>query len=122
MRRKAQDVLEDGLLLREQDLGGTYNSIRSAYGDRGFVNDLDIVNELHGHTGCVNALRSVNETIFKLQAALITPTVGQNLASFSPLAPTTGRSTSTPTNPNIPPNNSISLPPLTLVTVATSSR
>lgn len=61
MRRKPQDVLEDRLLLREQDLGGTNSSIRGAYGDIGFVNDLDIVNELHGHTGCVNALRSVTE-------------------------------------------------------------
>lgn len=31
--------------------------IRDFYGDRAWVDDLDIINELGGHTGCVNALR-----------------------------------------------------------------
>lgn len=30
---------------------------RDFYGDRAWVDDLDIINELGGHTGCVNALR-----------------------------------------------------------------
>jgi nuclear receptor interaction protein len=34
-----------------------YSDIRSIYGDRKWINDLDIVNELEGHNGCVNALR-----------------------------------------------------------------
>ncbi|CAN9315355.1 unnamed protein product [Alternaria alternata] len=33
-----------------------YSDIRSIYGDRKWINDLDIVNELEGHNGCVNAL------------------------------------------------------------------
>jgi len=35
----------------------TYTNVRGIYGDRQWVNDLDIVNELEGHNGCVNALR-----------------------------------------------------------------
>jgi hypothetical protein len=35
----------------------TYTDIRGIYGDRQWVEDLDIVNELEGHNGCVNALR-----------------------------------------------------------------
>lgn len=34
-----------------------YTDIRGIYGDRRWVDDLDIVNELEGHDGCVNALR-----------------------------------------------------------------
>ncbi|KAH9868699.1 hypothetical protein J1614_007771 [Plenodomus biglobosus] len=33
-----------------------YTDIRGIYGDRRWVDDLDIVNELEGHNGCVNAL------------------------------------------------------------------
>lgn len=32
-------------------------SPRGIYGDHTWVHELDIVNELDGHTGCVNALR-----------------------------------------------------------------
>ncbi len=31
--------------------------VKDFYGDRAMIDDLDIVNELGGHTGCVNALR-----------------------------------------------------------------
>ncbi|KAH6620124.1 WD and tetratricopeptide repeat-containing protein [Boeremia exigua] len=34
----------------------TYTDIRGLYSDKHWVNDLDIVNELEGHNGCVNAL------------------------------------------------------------------
>jgi len=34
-----------------------HQSIRPLYGDHAWAKDLDIVNELGGHTGCVNALR-----------------------------------------------------------------
>ncbi|KAH8723900.1 hypothetical protein GQ44DRAFT_619213 [Phaeosphaeriaceae sp. PMI808] len=47
----------DRLLKRE--LGQhrrNYTDIRGIYGDRQWVEDLDIVNELTGHDGCVNAL------------------------------------------------------------------
>lgn len=33
--------------------------VRDFYGDRAWVEDLDIINELGAHTGCVNALRFV---------------------------------------------------------------
>ena len=36
-----------------------YSSSRGLYGDRDCARDLDVVNELGGHSGCVNALRSV---------------------------------------------------------------
>ncbi|KAI1538694.1 WD and tetratricopeptide repeat containing protein [Pyrenophora tritici-repentis] len=36
-----------------------YSDIRSIYGDRTWIDQLDIVNELEGHSGCVNALRYV---------------------------------------------------------------
>ncbi|KAI9798070.1 MAG: hypothetical protein M1833_004967 [Piccolia ochrophora] len=49
-------TLQDRLLRRE--LGGTsrYSAIQGFYGDKAWVDDLDIVNELGGHSGCVNAL------------------------------------------------------------------
>lgn len=51
-------TLIDRLLKRE--LGGNrskYTSFTGFYGDRKWIADLDIVNELEGHSGCVNALR-----------------------------------------------------------------
>ncbi len=37
-----------------------YTNVRGLYGDRQWVEDMDIVNELEGHTGCVNALRYIS--------------------------------------------------------------
>ncbi|KAH7078384.1 hypothetical protein FB567DRAFT_533781 [Paraphoma chrysanthemicola] len=34
----------------------TYTDIRGIYGDKHWIDELDIVNELEGHNGCVNAL------------------------------------------------------------------
>jgi nuclear receptor interaction protein len=34
-----------------------YTDIRGIYGDKQWIEDMDIVNELEGHSGCVNALR-----------------------------------------------------------------
>lgn len=50
-------TLQDRLMRR--DLGNTSNhsAIKGIYGDKRWINDLDIVNELGGHSGCVNALR-----------------------------------------------------------------
>ncbi len=55
----------DVRLLR-RSLGETRRSrsVRSLYGDRTWVEDLDIVNELGAHTGCVNALRWPSLTRF----------------------------------------------------------
>ena len=50
-------TLQDRLLRRELDGDFRYSSIRGLYGDRKWIDDLDIVNELGGHSGCVNALR-----------------------------------------------------------------
>lgn len=57
-------TLQDRLLRRE--LGGTsrYSAIKGLYGDKTWIDDLDIVNELGGHSGCVNALRQVEEMDF----------------------------------------------------------
>jgi len=44
----------------DRELGATRKPakvLRSLYGDRFWAEDLDIVNELPGHSGCVNALR-----------------------------------------------------------------
>ncbi|THW52606.1 WD40 repeat-like protein [Aureobasidium pullulans] len=52
-----RDSLSDRLLRRElQDSAGPSRKVKSIYGDKNWVRDLDIVNELHGHAGCVNAL------------------------------------------------------------------
>lgn len=49
--------LHDRLLRRELGNQTRYSKVRGLYGDEKWVRDLDIVNELDGHTGCVNALR-----------------------------------------------------------------
>ncbi|KAH0411115.1 WD40 repeat-like protein, partial [Aureobasidium melanogenum] len=52
-----RDSLSDRLLRRElQDSAGRSRKVRSLYGDKNWVRELDIVNELDGHSGCVNAL------------------------------------------------------------------
>jgi len=53
-----KDSLYDRLWRREcGELSST--ALRGIYGSKEWINDLDIVNELGGHTGCVNALRYV---------------------------------------------------------------
>ncbi|KEQ76703.1 WD40 repeat-like protein, partial [Aureobasidium namibiae CBS 147.97] len=52
-----RDSLSDRLLRRElHDSAGRSRKVRSIYGDKNWIRDLDIVNELDGHSGCVNAL------------------------------------------------------------------
>jgi DDB1- and CUL4-associated factor 6 len=48
--------LADRLLRRELCEPSRYSQICGLYGDRQFIDDLDIVNELAGHRGCINAL------------------------------------------------------------------
>lgn len=50
--------LEDRLFRRElaSERGSRYTKPRGIYGTRTFIDDLDIINELNGHNGCVNAL------------------------------------------------------------------
>lgn len=54
-------IMDDNVDFRllHRALGGRQlrQSVRKLYGDRSWAEDLDIVNELGGHTGCVNALR-----------------------------------------------------------------
>lgn len=55
------------LLLRRELYGNTgETSVGSLYGSKKFVDDLDITNELYGHTGCVNALRFVITELYRL--------------------------------------------------------
>ncbi|MCJ1378224.1 hypothetical protein MMC17_001321 [Xylographa soralifera] len=49
-------TLQDRLMRREIGHQLGYSSIKGLYGDRKWMSDLDIVNELGGHSGCVNAL------------------------------------------------------------------
>ena len=55
-------TLQDRIFRREIWEGSRDTSIRGLYGDRAWVDDLDIVAELGGHSGCVNALRQVKLT------------------------------------------------------------
>ncbi|KAL8672356.1 MAG: hypothetical protein Q9168_003176 [Polycauliona sp. 1 TL-2023] len=49
-------ALKDRLLWRELGHTSRSSAIKELYGDRSLVENLDIVNELGGHSGCVNAL------------------------------------------------------------------
>ncbi|OAX80682.1 hypothetical protein ACJ72_04977 [Emergomyces africanus] len=51
-----KSVLEKRLLRRELGEITPYSSVAGIYGDKAWIDDMDIVNELGGHTGCVNAL------------------------------------------------------------------
>lgn len=44
------------LIDRETGSDDRFSKIRGIYADSSFVKGLDIVNELSGHRGCVNAL------------------------------------------------------------------
>ncbi|KAL9581901.1 MAG: hypothetical protein Q9212_003614 [Teloschistes hypoglaucus] len=48
--------LQDRLLRRELGRQPGHTTVKGLYGDRSWVENLDIVNELGGHSGCVNAL------------------------------------------------------------------
>jgi len=62
IKRKFPGSLAHRLLMRE--MGSTDRSCtrKGIYGDIQLVKDLDIVNELRGHSGCVNALRYLLST------------------------------------------------------------
>ncbi|KAI9876852.1 MAG: hypothetical protein M1830_005462 [Pleopsidium flavum] len=49
-------TLQNNLLGRELGDTSRYSGVKGLYGDKAWVHDLDIVNELGGHSGCVNAL------------------------------------------------------------------
>lgn len=54
-----KDSLYDRLWRRECGELSPTAGLRGIYGSKEWIDDLDIVNELGGHTGCVNALRYV---------------------------------------------------------------
>ncbi|KAL8875733.1 MAG: hypothetical protein Q9198_005949 [Flavoplaca austrocitrina] len=58
-----EPALKDRLLWRELGRTSRHTAIRGLYGDRSLVENLDIVNELGGHSGCVNALRYLSPAI-----------------------------------------------------------
>ncbi|KAI9886738.1 MAG: hypothetical protein M1823_001447 [Watsoniomyces obsoletus] len=51
-----QPLLPYRILKRELGEQSPSGSVRELYGDRTWIDNLDIVNELGGHSGCVNAL------------------------------------------------------------------
>lgn len=53
------EKLDVKLLRRAIGSKRIHQSIKPLYGDHMYARDLDIVNELGGHTGCVNALRYI---------------------------------------------------------------
>lgn len=75
-------TLPNRLLEREQGGDFRHSTVRSIYGDKAWVDDLDIVNELGGHSGCVNALRYASSrrwtsaSLWRPCANIITSTVG----------------------------------------------
>ncbi|KAK2737022.1 hypothetical protein FQN57_000471 [Myotisia sp. PD_48] len=51
-----KSLLHKRLLLREIGDDSRFSGVSGMYGDKTWVNEMDIVNELGGHSGCVNAL------------------------------------------------------------------
>ena len=74
------------------------SSVSGLYGDHQWVQDLDIVNELGGHTGCVNALRCVDNVEEKCARELTLLAAGPSPEGSWLPAPTTPTSSSIRTN------------------------
>jgi hypothetical protein len=62
--------LYDRILHRELGHGPRSAGINGIYGAAEWMNSLDIVNELGGHTGCVNALRCVFSVLTLVRVSL----------------------------------------------------
>ena len=75
-------TIHDRLFRREINGASAYKStnVRSVYGDKRWVYDLDIVNELDGHSGCVNALSYV------LSSLPFSATIANNVCTDGPKA------------------------------------
>lgn len=71
-----KSTLHKRLLLREQGDNALYSSVRGIYGDKAWIDDLDIVNELGGHNGCVNALAYVVQ--FQILSLIINEPTGSD--------------------------------------------
>ena len=57
MPKRPHNTLSHRLLFRELNGNRGIGSVAGLYGVRKLVDDLDIVGELGGHTGCINALQ-----------------------------------------------------------------
>ena len=80
-------LLRRSLAERKRD-----TSVKTLYADRSFVDQLDIINELGGHTGCVNALRCVEQgscPFPPISEQLLISSAGRGAANSSPQAPMT---------------------------------
>lgn len=66
-----------------------YSQVKGIYGSRSFVEDLDIINELTGHSGCVNALRFVALSIMCWDKVDSSPIAGLAQADYLLQDPTT---------------------------------
>ena len=85
---KLINTVYDRVLQRELGNERRYSKVRGIYGDRKWIDNLDIVNELAGHSGCVNALRFVFDfeagNSFLYEATLLTHNL--QLVSFGSTA------------------------------------
>ena len=66
-----KESLYDRIWRRESGEVSRFASIHGIYGSKEWVENLDIVNELGGHSGCVNALRyafALNCPLFAVMA------------------------------------------------------
>ena len=85
---KLINTVYDRVLQRELGNERRYSKVRGIYGDRKWIDNLDIVNELGGHLGCVNALRLVFDfeagNSFLYEATLLTHNL--QLVSFGSTA------------------------------------
>ena len=85
---KLINTVYDRVLQRELGNERRYSKVRGIYGDRKWIDNLDIVNELGGHLGCVNALRLVFDfeagSSFLYEATLLTHNL--QLVSFGSTA------------------------------------
>lgn len=57
MPKRPHNTLGRRLLFRELNGNRGIGSVAGLYGARKLVEDLDIIGELGGHTGCINALQ-----------------------------------------------------------------
>lgn len=56
-KARMKPTMKDRLLWRELGYRPKDTTVKGFYGDGTWIENLDIVNELGGHSGCVNALR-----------------------------------------------------------------
>ena len=97
-RTLLRGTLQDRILRREIGEQGSFARVSGIYGDPHFVDSLDIVNELEGHSGCVNALRHVYVPPLYILHIINHLSAGPSLEDFWLLALTTELSTSTHIN------------------------